>query len=112
MHIFNTEATKGLRISKELLGSCTGYNSKILKAVWEKQGTAKLVHNVIRRYNTFRRKAKPGEVYTAVIYCRTGYHRSVAISILLKQIIDQGLAVPVKIVHRSYKLHKWCSFRF
>lgn len=62
-HIFNT--------GEELLGSCTGHNSHILEEVWEKQETAKLVHNVVRRYSNFRRKAKPGEVYTAVIFCNT-----------------------------------------
>ena len=69
VHIFNTEATKGLKaVSDEVLGSCTGHNCLILEEVWEKQETAKLVQNVVRRYNTFRRNAKPGEVYTAVIF--------------------------------------------
>ena len=73
-------------------------------------GTAYLVHNVVCRYNNFRRTAKPGEVYTVVIHCKTGNHRSVAISILLKQMIDHGLGVPVQIEHRSDKLGLWGKF--
>ena len=108
VHIFNTEATEGLNtVSEELLGSCTGHNFLILEDVWEKQETAKLVHNVVCRYKNFRRTAKPGEVYTAVIFCKTGKHRSVAISILLQQMFAHCLGISVKFVHRSCNLGMW-----
>ena len=105
-HIFNTMGTKARDVKKRHFHTCTGYSRLIMKSVWNKPETFRIVAEVMQTYRAFSQHAEPGEVFDAVLYCTSGCHRSVAVALLLEMNAPWAYgnnddAVSVKIVHRS-----------
>ena len=93
--------------------TCTGNNWHIPNFVWNTPAAATIAKKVFSAYITFRNNCKQGEIFTAVLHCKIGNHRSVAMAVLLEIIFRVLLQfagehdVSVETVHRSEEIGHW-----
>ena len=81
--ILNTLNTKGDGLD-EHIQICNGYNWYILESVWKTLAAIVVTKNMFWDYLGFRKVARPGQVFAAAFFCRSGNHRSVAMCHLVK----------------------------